>query len=228
LRIEDVALGCAVSVVVGVLFWPRGVLAGLGAALDEAYAAAGDRLRRVVLVLTGETRQVPDAVEHRLEAARRSLDDAFRLFLAERGTERVPLHDATELAATATRLRLVGASLADLARDGMACGEPRGLPEIRLREAVAGLDLWLRELGDALAGRRPDVPAPERADEPWGEALVDDLPDGAADGTDGRVRGRTLMVLWTAQHLDAARRREEQLSASSAAVVKARSRRAWI
>ena len=32
-RVEDVAIGCAVSVVVGVLFWPRGAMAALGSAL---------------------------------------------------------------------------------------------------------------------------------------------------------------------------------------------------
>ena len=36
-RIEDVALGCAVSLVVGLLFWPRGAAAALGKALAEAY-----------------------------------------------------------------------------------------------------------------------------------------------------------------------------------------------
>ena len=34
-RIEDVAIGCAVSLVVGFLFWPRGATAALGRALGE-------------------------------------------------------------------------------------------------------------------------------------------------------------------------------------------------
>ena len=38
MRIEDVALGSAVSLAVGVLFWPRGAGAALGKALAEAYA----------------------------------------------------------------------------------------------------------------------------------------------------------------------------------------------
>ena len=37
LRIEDVAIGCAVSLGVGLLFWPRGAAAALGRALAEAY-----------------------------------------------------------------------------------------------------------------------------------------------------------------------------------------------
>jgi uncharacterized membrane protein YccC len=36
-RIEDIALGSAVSLLVGLLFWPRGAAAALGTALSEAY-----------------------------------------------------------------------------------------------------------------------------------------------------------------------------------------------
>ena len=38
-RLEDVALGCVVSVVVGLLFWPRGATAAFGRALCDAYRA---------------------------------------------------------------------------------------------------------------------------------------------------------------------------------------------
>ena len=37
-RVEDVAIGCAVSVVVGLLFWPRGATSALGRALADAFA----------------------------------------------------------------------------------------------------------------------------------------------------------------------------------------------
>ena len=50
LRIEDIAIGCAVSLVVGVLFWPRGASAALRRALAEAYAGGGalpHRIRRL-------------------------------------------------------------------------------------------------------------------------------------------------------------------------------------
>jgi len=45
-RIEDVALGCAVSVVVGLLFWPRGATAELGRALSNAVCLRFDLPRR--------------------------------------------------------------------------------------------------------------------------------------------------------------------------------------
>ncbi len=224
LRIEDVALGCAVSVAVGVLFWPRGVLSGFGAALDEAYAAGADRLRRIVLVLTGAAEAAPGAAR-RVATARRRLDDAFRLFLAERGTQRVPLRDATNLAAAATRLRLLGDSLADLAGT-MPTPVADGVPETRLREAAGALDLWYRELGDAVAGRRPDVPEPEEPDPRGAATLLAGLRDADADGSDVDRR-RALMVLWTAQHLDRGRRQEAPLTASATVLAEARGGRPW-
>ncbi len=36
-RIEDVAIGCGVSIVVGLLFWPRGATAALGRAMSAAF-----------------------------------------------------------------------------------------------------------------------------------------------------------------------------------------------
>ena len=39
-RVEDVTIGVAVSVVVGLLFWPRGAAAELARALSEGYASA--------------------------------------------------------------------------------------------------------------------------------------------------------------------------------------------
>ena len=47
-RVEDVALGCAVSLLVGLLFWPRGAGAALEQALAEAYADSARYLCRAV------------------------------------------------------------------------------------------------------------------------------------------------------------------------------------
>ena len=47
-RIEDVALGVGVSLVVGVLFWPRGAAPALRQALAQAYAAGAGYLASTV------------------------------------------------------------------------------------------------------------------------------------------------------------------------------------
>src|ERR1700693_2650328 len=47
-RIEDVAIGCGVSLVVGFLFWPRGATAALGRALSDAFVASSGYLADAV------------------------------------------------------------------------------------------------------------------------------------------------------------------------------------
>ena len=57
-RIEDVAIGCAVSIVVGLLFWPRGATAALGRALSDAFVTSSGYLADAVDRLTATTGQV--------------------------------------------------------------------------------------------------------------------------------------------------------------------------
>ena len=92
-RIEDVAIGVGVSLVVGVLFWPRGAAAALRQALAQAYADGAGYLASTVRF--GMSRgdpgtpalPAPAGDAARAAAASRRLDDAFRTYLAERGAE---------------------------------------------------------------------------------------------------------------------------------------------
>ena len=77
LRVEDVALGCAASLVAGALFWPRGAAAALAAAFAEAYHASAAYLQDALDSLTGLRAAAPQAsgtVGHRrrLPARRRA------------------------------------------------------------------------------------------------------------------------------------------------------------
>ena len=113
-RIEDVALGVSVSLVVGVLFWPRGAAPALRQALAQAYADGAGCLASTVR--SGTSRGDPgtpalpalagDAA--RAAAASRRLDDAFRTYLAERGTKPVPLADMAGLVTGVAGLRSGG------------------------------------------------------------------------------------------------------------------------
>src|SRR6185312_763074 len=102
-RIEDIAIGVGVSLVVGVLFWPRGAAPALRQALADAYADGAGYLASTVRF--GMSRGDPGAPAlsavtgdaTRAAAASRRLDDAFRTYLAERGTKRIPLADVTGL-----------------------------------------------------------------------------------------------------------------------------------
>jgi uncharacterized membrane protein YccC len=84
LRVEDIALGCAVSLLVGLLFWPRGAGAALRRALADAYTDSADYLASAVRYGTlccdpsAGTPAPPLVDANRAAAAARRLDDAFR------------------------------------------------------------------------------------------------------------------------------------------------------
>jgi uncharacterized membrane protein YccC len=102
-RIEDIAIGVGVSLVVGVLFWPRGAAPALRQALAAAYADGAGYLASTVRF--GMSRDDPGAPAlpavtrdaTRAAAASRRLDDAFRTYLAERGAKQLPLADVAGL-----------------------------------------------------------------------------------------------------------------------------------
>jgi uncharacterized membrane protein YccC len=210
-RIEDVAIGVGVSLVVGVLFWPRGAAAALRQALAEAYADGAGYLASAVRF--GMSRgdpgtpalPAPDGDAARAAAASRRLDDAFRTYLAERGAKPVPLADVAGLVTGVAGLRL---------------------------EADAVLDLWRADDGqsggDAAAARREILGTAERVTG-WYDGLATtmitggELPqplahDKAADGrlvravrrdllgNDGKASAIAVRMIWTGDHLDVVRR----------------------
>jgi uncharacterized membrane protein YccC len=112
LRIEDVALGCAVSLVVGVLFWPRGAGALVADDLADALRAAGGYVTDAANWALGVRHEIPVASSAIAAGAR--LDDAMRGFLAEQGAKKLPKEILWRLGAGALRARLTGHSLAGL------------------------------------------------------------------------------------------------------------------
>ncbi len=78
-RIEDVAIGCGVSIVVGLLFWPRGATAALGRAMANAFVTSSGYLADTVNRLTITTHEVDTGPAQRAShLAYFRLDDAFR------------------------------------------------------------------------------------------------------------------------------------------------------
>jgi uncharacterized membrane protein YccC len=113
LRIEDVALGCLVSLVVGVLFWPRGAASLVGDDLADAFRTGAAYLTQAVDWALGTRQAPPDAGPAAVTAGIR-LDEALRGFLAEQGAKRLSKEELWLLVMATTRLRLTAYSLADL------------------------------------------------------------------------------------------------------------------
>jgi uncharacterized membrane protein YccC len=210
-RIEDVAIGVGVSLVVGVLFWPRGAAPALRQALAEAYADGAGYLASTVRF--GTSRGDPSAPAlpalagdaARAAAASRRLDDAFRTYLAERGAKPFPLADVAGLVTGVAGLRLEADAVLDLWRgdDGQAGGDVAAARHeiLGIAERVTG---WYDGLATImLTGGELSQPLAhdKAADGRLVRAVRRDLL-----GDDGTASATAVRMIWTGDHLDVVRR----------------------
>jgi Fusaric acid resistance protein-like len=210
-RIEDVAIGVGVSLVVGVLFWPRGAAPALRQALAEAYADSAGYFASTVRwgMSRGDpsTPALPAPADDAAQsaAASRRLDDAFRTYLAERGAKRLPLADVAALVTGVAGLRLEADAVLDLWRgaDGQADGDVTAARHeiLGTTERIMG---WYDGLATILitGGELPQPLAHDQAaDGRLVQAVRRDLP-----GNDGIASATAVRIIWTDDHLDVVRR----------------------
>jgi uncharacterized membrane protein YccC len=200
LRVEDVALGCAVSLGVGILFWPHGASSVVGDDLAEAFRRGGSYLRQAVDWALGLRSDAPDAGSGAIGIAIR-LDDALRGFLAERGAKKISGGDLWTLIMAATRLRLTAYSVAGLTRpdghasqDGDRVGGTPAMLSADARRLTGYYDLIAEQVGppDRLQPSLIAFP-PERA--PAG-------PRAAGDGAESAVRAGAAQEPDPQPHVD--------------------------
>ncbi|MGO9159611.1 MAG: FUSC family protein [Streptosporangiaceae bacterium] len=113
LRVEDVAIGCAVSVIVGALLWPRGASSLVGDNLADAFRSGASYLADAANWALGAREQRPGRADAAITAGIR-LDDALRGYLTEQGSKRLARDDLWVLVMAAMRLRLTAHSLASM------------------------------------------------------------------------------------------------------------------
>src|SRR5262249_27661115 len=122
-RIEDVAIGFAVSLVVGLLFWPRGASALLRENIAASYSRNADYVVAAERELVDSGAAASPAVTAAGAAsAAHGLDDASRQSLVERGARPEDSMGFVPLIAGAARLRRAGQSLSSLAEMSAAQG----------------------------------------------------------------------------------------------------------
>jgi hypothetical protein len=229
-RIEDVALGCAVSLVVGLLFWPRGASAALRQSLATAYSETARYLAAAIQFgmfccdPTQPAPPVPTDEAVRAVAASRRLDDTFRSFLAERGAKPIPLAEVTGLVTGVAALRLTADAVLELWRRGEHQAEgDRTAASIELLRASSLVERWYDELAMSLADG-DDVPAPLTravdADGRFVHAVRHDLL-----GEDGNATPTAVRMIWTGDHLDAALRLQAALVGPARAITNPETRR---
>ena len=177
-RVEDIAIGAAVSLLVGVLIWPRGATAILRGAIGAAYVEAARYLDAAIAALLGDGEQgaAGEAARAAFDAAQ-LLDTAVRDYLASRSFARGRLHDLTVLSTGAGRVRRVARLLqvrrADPPRADRRGGAPARTRARRLRGAAAGAlrMVSVARPGDLASGsprarRRARTPGPASATGP--------------------------------------------------------------
>jgi uncharacterized membrane protein YccC len=209
-RIEDVALGSAVSLVVGLLFWPRGAAAALGQALAEAYVDSANYLARAVEFGMGRCDRraasppAPTDEAFRATAATLRLDDAFRAYLAERGAKPVPLAEVASLVTGVAGLRLAADAVLDLWRRDDPAGGDRTAARQEVLVSAEMMTAWYASFATSLTGAGM-VPEPLMRDEEAEGRLLDAVSHDLR-GEDGHASATAVRMIWTGDHLDAARR----------------------
>ncbi len=208
-RLEDVSIGFGISLLVGVLFWPRGAAAvvrrsvGAAMATSARYAAAA-----MSGVLVGGAVDQMVALETDTVAAQDRLDAALRQCLAERpgADPRVP--ELSRLVAATARIRRTADALQRLAR--LIADSPRPHAAAQLLADAEGLRDWYVAFGDAFDAHAK-VPRPSAPDPLEHPAMLEAVRDAAADG-DRTDAIAALACAWVGLHVDQLRRLEARVA----------------
>ena len=228
-RIEDVAIGCAISLVTGFLFWPRGAADVLRESLGGAYEAAARYLDTTIATMIGAPRAGPiePAAVAATEAALR-LDDTVREYLVENGSARRDLDALARLTGGATRLRRAARLMHSAT--GIAPLAPLDHHEAWVAAACGPFDEawrarcgWFEGFGRAIAAGQeappPEPEAPERTAGPTSRLNRELGPMVVLDGaSDGEVPPG-LAIAWAERHLEGLLALEPPLSEAAHAVL---------
>jgi uncharacterized membrane protein YccC len=158
LRVEDIGIGCAVSLVVGFLFWPRGISSVVGDNLADAFRSGAGYLSEAVSWALGDRASRPQRAELAL-TARNRLDDALRGYLTEQGSKRLSKTDLWALVMAATRLQLTAHSMASLPTTPHAHAD-EGRLHAALRRQMADLSGFYDRLATEVGRPARGTPVP--------------------------------------------------------------------
>ncbi len=152
-RIEDVAVGAAVSVAAGVLLWPRGARQELARSVSSFYRATAAYLGAAFdMVLGLEGANDIDALRRRAVRARDRAGESLEGLLSERGTKHLEPQTASVLVTAGNEGMLAADALGVVANDlgYRASGCPDGATAIRMQVQTVLANLT------SLAGRLDD------------------------------------------------------------------------
>jgi uncharacterized membrane protein YccC len=221
-RVEDVAVGTGVSLLVGVLLWPHGATALLRSSLGAAYVASANYLDATITALLGrgEPAQLPRAAREAFETAQ-LLDTAVRDYLSNRGSGRGRLHDLTVLSTGANRVRRVGRLLQDPRAFARLSADVDGLaPLVQARDVFDAerhaLCDWYAALGRSISQR---APAPALEQNGAAGALLHPSRTVVLEHVRGGEEQPGLGFAWAQRHLDVLAEFEPMLASTYGTII---------
>jgi uncharacterized membrane protein YccC len=236
IRAEDVALGCAVSLVLGVLLWPRGATGLLRRSIADGVVAGANYLEATVTY--GLSRCDPSEPEvadpqrarDAAQGAARRLDDAFREYLSERGAKSVSLADVSVLIAGVTAIRTTADNIHALWGSARRKGPgDRAAIVGALAQATDSVTEWIHDLSHVMMSKGTELGEPHdfTASPQDIVALVRrELSDAAGNGTTSAFK-----IVWTDDYLrrlhDLERRMLPVVKEIAAASVDSTATRSW-
>jgi hypothetical protein len=209
LRIEDVAIGCGVSIVAGALFWPRGTASVVGDDLADAFRSGASYLSQAIDWAVGSRTVAPDGGIAALDAGLR-LDDALRGFLAEQGAKHMEQQELWRLVGGSLRLRLTANAVAGMPQDAAGVEPARAA----LRGRTQTLTSWFEHLASLV-----DKPREWEVVAPGAPRFA---PEDKVDDRSGSPYG-----VWLCEHLDHLAEHLEDLVHPAVRVAEIRRRPWW-
>lgn len=205
-RGEDVALGCLVSVGVGLVFWPRGAAAVMRRAVSECLTDDADQLQGAIACnlsahsagLAGNA----NAAAIRAAASGLRLDDALRQFLTERGTKHLVLAELTGLVSALSILRQTSQAILVVGDEGLDGTLELSQARRELLAAAVCLTGWYHSAARALlTGPVAATPDGVLAGDP--AELVQQARTGLLARLHTHDPAATVRLFWTAGYLEA-------------------------
>lgn len=188
-RVQDIAMGAAVSVVVGVMLWPRGARGMMRRALADQCKTDADFLETAMSNIVGEPADTDAPRTRAVEAGLRSVE-AFDQLRTEPGAR--PVDEETIASVTVSTRRVRGVAELMVAQSELGFGVEDTDARDALRAECHDLGELLRADAEAIAGRGPtpavDEEPPDRCRKAAVRAVV-------AWGGDGPGRA-ALGALW--------------------------------
>jgi uncharacterized membrane protein YccC len=196
IRFQDVAIGCGVSLMVGLLIWPQGATELIRRSLGESMQAAAELLRRSAhRVLAGHSGVDQESWDEALAASDR-LDAVLRQYLDETTGEHIDPESLMALAASGLRLRRVSRGL------GLIPQEPWFVPpgpgtSPKLEAMIEEVSSWYAEAGQTIENSQPP-PAPVAPNQDLSRDLIARIGTGSGPADS---LGAGVARLWLYENL---------------------------